>query len=944
GKFKVFEIGSVKITSAYEETLKGERHFGLEEGKTFYPTHEEFQNPFEYFEKIRPDAEAWGIIKVVPPKEWKPNFTLDTEAFRFKTRVQRVNTMQGETRLRLNYFEQLQKFHAMFGKSLSKLPHLDRAPIDLYLLAKSVRNRSGPQKVSQLKQWAQVARDIKPSGYSKRCTSASKTLKDCFYDYIHPFEYYTQNAKNSSKTNGSNTDDMDIDDNQGTNSPVNQNICGECGQEIYREQLAYFCQGDCEKPFHKTCLHLLNEITRSGNFYCPDCIVSIGNDFGFGEGSEYSLAEFQKKADNFKANYLQKHPPEGETSIEDHIEAEFWRLAQSIEENVDVEYGADINAMDYGSAFPDPELHPLDLYSKHPWNLRNLPRHHGSLLHLIQPEIPGMMVPWLYVGMAFSAFCWHVEDHYTYSINYMHFGETKTWYGIPSSSAERFEEVAQTLVPEFFEKQPDLLNQLTTILSPSKLVKAGVKVVAIDQRPNQFIVTYPRAYHAGFNHGFNMNEAVNFALPDWVPYGQDSINYYKTIARPPVFSHERLLLEHALRNYNNPRIVLWLKEPVEEICNREIQMRHKIRKELKLKEPVYEIFDRDDPHITCVACKQYCALSQVASYCKPAVVCLEHAKEHYQEVCSCGKGCQYLRIRYLDEHLSSLVVALNQTQNNTREWMENYCTYFKETENPKLADLQKLWRQAKSLQMPINLDYLGNFIDKSIDWTERTQMFSQIINEHLVPYSQKPPEFKIAEFLRRNEIISNDVADTKMVNLDEEKATGKNNNEDTEGDEEYIYDGEDQGDEGKRYCFCRNMDGESFMILCERCGTWYHGECVNAKPGTVSTKKKDKWYCDMCQPWEERNIIEEVLKQAELGETMNLTPPFSREFARIMAKIKNWLAIRVAALSGESIFDDKATKRKLYGMGLMWAIPKKTAEKTPSKTNPLKRKRGVWRE
>lgn len=37
-------------------------------------------------------------------------------------------------------------------------------------------------------------------------------------------------------------------------------------------------------------------------------------------------------------------------------------------------------------------------------------------------------MPWLYIGMVFSSFCWHVEDNYLYSINYMHFGANKTWY------------------------------------------------------------------------------------------------------------------------------------------------------------------------------------------------------------------------------------------------------------------------------------------------------------------------------------------------------------------------------------------------------------------------------------------------------------------------------------------------------------------------------------
>ena len=55
-------------------------------------------------------------------------------------------------------------------------------------------------------------------------------------------------------------------------------------------------------------------------------------------------------------------------------------------------------------------------------------------------NVSGMVVPWLYVGMLFASFCWHVEDHYAHSINYMHFGAPKTWYGVPGDQAEAFEE------------------------------------------------------------------------------------------------------------------------------------------------------------------------------------------------------------------------------------------------------------------------------------------------------------------------------------------------------------------------------------------------------------------------------------------------------------------------------------------------------------------------
>jgi hypothetical protein len=240
-----------------------------------------------------------------------------------------------------------------------------------------------------------------------------------------------------------------------------------------------------------------------------------------------------------------------EIVAENECEKEYWRLMTSPFEDVEVEYGADLHTSTHGSAFPTRLKASNDPISSNPWNVNNISTADGSLFQNINNDISGMMVPWIYIGMVFSSFCWHVEDHYTYSINYNHWGDTKTWYGIPDTSADKFEETMRQQVPELFEKNPDLLFHLTTLLSPETLKENDVSVYAVDQRAGEFVITFPRAYHAGFNHGINCAEAVNFAPADWLPFGEDCARFYSTYLRNPVFSHDELVVRTAGRQMNN---------------------------------------------------------------------------------------------------------------------------------------------------------------------------------------------------------------------------------------------------------------------------------------------------------------------------------------------------------------------------------------------------------
>lgn len=82
--------------------------------------------------------------------------------------------------------------------------------------------------------------------------------------------------------------------------------------------------------------------------------------------------------------------------------------------------------------------------SNSPWNLQVLARSPGSLTRFMPDDIPGVTSPMVYVGMLFSWFAWHVEDHELHSMNFLHTGSSKTWYAVPGDYAFEFEEIVRS--------------------------------------------------------------------------------------------------------------------------------------------------------------------------------------------------------------------------------------------------------------------------------------------------------------------------------------------------------------------------------------------------------------------------------------------------------------------------------------------------------------------
>lgn len=52
---------------------------GIKEAPTFRPNEDEWRNPAAYIKSISEEGSKYGIVKIIPPDSWAPDFAIDTE-------------------------------------------------------------------------------------------------------------------------------------------------------------------------------------------------------------------------------------------------------------------------------------------------------------------------------------------------------------------------------------------------------------------------------------------------------------------------------------------------------------------------------------------------------------------------------------------------------------------------------------------------------------------------------------------------------------------------------------------------------------------------------------------------------------------------------------------------------------------------------------------------
>ena len=445
-------------------------------------------------------AEPYGLCKVVPPAGWAPSWPIDSENFRFQTRIQNVHQLQ--ERGEFAFWKQLKESLARHNKPLKVVPRLNGKQIDIFTLYRRVAKMGGSAKVTADGKWGVIADELR---VSKRLETRDALVHQLYKQYLHKYEQEQQTQNEMDAKGGDEQEDaapMDEDATQSesaaastaaassedtssssanpaaSSEDASAAMCVPCkppdeaaaaaaaaaaassesdmsplrsltgsGENMVTglddddtalDQKCEICLSDddpksillcdaCDGGYHLYCLRPKLAAVPKGEWLCTRCRktaqVLTDEPFGFKDGPRYTLPTFHTLSQSYKQRWYREDAKEPEVLA---VERDFWEVVEggSLAHDVQVLYGNDLPTLHYGSGFPKDEE---DEYSRHPWNLNVMPTQPGSLLRHLEEvrrgeQLSGITAPWLYFGMLFSSFCWHNEDNYLYSINYMH------WY------------------------------------------------------------------------------------------------------------------------------------------------------------------------------------------------------------------------------------------------------------------------------------------------------------------------------------------------------------------------------------------------------------------------------------------------------------------------------------------------------------------------------------
>ncbi|XP_034176929.2 jumonji, AT rich interactive domain 2 [Osmia lignaria lignaria] len=595
----------------------------LVEAPTFHPSEKDFQDPLEYIDKIRPVAEKFGICRVVPPPNFKPECKVSDD-MRFTAYNQYVHRMLHRWGPNVKEMMAIKKYLATQSITLTHPPWIGGMEVDLPHLYQTVQSLGGLKEVIEKKKWQKVADGMKiPKSAQDRVTK----LDDIYCKYLLPYDTLSPEER------GKLFDEVESEwikkesrALQRQNAPVTENEEDEDDDSS-------------------------DEI--------EECIV---------KGRNMPLNAFYRIARNTQRMWFgenQRSGNEAEGASADEVESAFWKHVAERKRHVCV-HAASIDSSGRGFGFSVAKNSP---FARHPWNLKVLTNNAGSVLRALGP-IMGVTVPTLHVGMLFSACCWYRDPHGLPWIEYLHTGAKKIWYGIPDEHNNHFREALSKMVPRYCKNKTIWLPSDTAMVPPELLVSNGVSLCQTVQEPGQFIIVFPKAFTSSICTGYVVSESVYFAQLSWLETAEQVFKDIQDSCEPSIFSFERLLFNIINDSRSHIEVLKQILPSVIKIREKEISYRKQLvsvglinterlplpdsgkrKKGKKVKE--------DDGDFECEICRANLFVSLVSNSQDDSIYCLPHALQLFNKKKQVLKHCT-LMYTYNEDELDDLIHKLGE--------------------------------------------------------------------------------------------------------------------------------------------------------------------------------------------------------------------------------------------------------------------------------------------
>ncbi|XP_023388042.1 protein Jumonji [Pteropus vampyrus] len=704
---------SEPLHKPHEAAAKPEKGAGragwaaMDEIPVLRPSAKEFHDPLVYIESVRAQVEKYGMCRVIPPPDWRPECKLNDE-MRFVTQIQHVHKLGRRWGPNVQRLACIKKHLRSQGITMDELPLIGGCELDLACFFRLINEMGGMQQVTDLKKWNKLADMLRiPKTAQDRLAKLQEAYCQYLlsYDSLSPEEHrrlekeVLMEKESLEKRKGPLEGHTEHDYNKFHSlprfEPKNGLINGVAHRNGFRSKLKEVGQAQLKtgrrrlfaqekevvkeeeedkgvlSDFHKCIYKVWPSPCPMGRGVWSEalrCLMELKRgwlpcwDPGVLEPPDLFLWEMSAVCR--EDGYLLEPLPS--VLLDLPAEQEYWRLVEEKDCHVAVHCGK-VDTNTHGSGFPVGKSEP---FSRHGWNLTVLPNNTGSILRHLG-AVPGVTIPWLNIGMVFSTSCWSRDQNHLPYIDYLHTGADCIWYCIPAEEENKLEDVVHTLLQANGTPGLQMLES-NVMISPEVLCKEGIKVHRTVQQSGQFVVCFPGSFVSKVCCGYSVSETVHFATTQWTSMGFETAKEMKRrhIAKP--FSMEKLLYQIAqaeAKKENGPTLST-ISALLDELRDTELRQRRQLFEAGLHSSARYGSHDGNSTvadgkkkprkwlqletsERRCQICQHLCYLSMVVQENENVVFCLECALRHVEKQKSC-RGLK-LMYRYDEEQIISLV-------------------------------------------------------------------------------------------------------------------------------------------------------------------------------------------------------------------------------------------------------------------------------------------------